>query len=237
MPYYHIRIKYVSGDKFLHAYEVNLSREEIVKLASQFQKGESIWFDGRTIFPKRVAELKIFETAFHLSYSSEYWHQSYPDGYRGNFGGVEVTRQFIMRPPSIPQEEAESRISTWFKNISFLQLDENWITATIALQLQEVAVTILSKRFGIVLDKQHVEGVLGKKVNGELTFNMKYDAFSKEVEKLCNVKMPIMTKDFRRMRTQILHMGYNPKREETDAIVSFTMGFLQKLERLEPKSM
>jgi len=233
MPYYHIRIRYVEGNKFLHAYEVNFSKEGVVELASQFEKGESIWFDGRRIIPKRIVELKIFATQFHLGYSSEYWHMSYPDGYWGHFGGSEVTRQFIKKSPRMPQTEAKS--PEFSKHISFLSLDENWVFATIALQLQEVSVTILSKRLGVVLDKQNIEKILAKKVEGDLTFNLKYDAFSKEVKTLYNVMMPIMTKNLRKMRAEILHKGYNPKKEETDAIVSFTMGFLQKLESIKPQ--
>ena len=214
MLYYHIRIRYVEGNKSLRGYEVNFSKEEVVELASQFEKGESIWFDGRRIIPKRIAELKIFATQFLLGYSSEYWHMSYPDGYWGHFGGIEVTRQFIKKAPKMPQTEAKS--PEFSKHISFLSLDENWVFSTIALQLQEVAVIILSKRLGIVLDKQNVEKILAKKVEGDLTFNMKYDAFSKEVEKLYKVKMSIMAKDFRRMRNEVLHKGYNPKKEETE---------------------
>ena len=120
------------------------------------------------------------------------------------------------------------------KLASFLGLDENWFSATCALQLQEVAITLFAKRRNIKLDKKHVERILNRKI-GSLSFNEKYEAFSKEIKRLYNVDMPILTTEFRKMRAKILHGGYNPEPEETDAIVSFTLGLLQKLRGLSGK--
>jgi len=238
MPNYHIRVIEKSGDELFFAYELNLSREETTKMASQFERGESFWFDGRTIIPKRVVELKIFMTEFRGPFYSQWYHQNYPKGYNYNFSGSDVTRQFVTKPPTISEtSRLESPTSELSRHLPFLSLSEDWMCATIALQLQEVAVTILSKRFDIVLDKQNVEKILGKNVGNDLTFSMKYDAFSKEVERLYNVEMPRMAKDLRKMRTEVLHKGYNPKREETSAIVNFTAGFLQKLESIKPRNV
>ena len=69
-------------------------------------------------------------------------------------------------------------------------------------------------------------------MNTDLSFIIKYDAFSKEIERLFKIQMPILTKNLRKIRVDIVHRGYNPKKEETDAIASFTIGFLKKLENL-----
>jgi hypothetical protein len=116
---------------------------------------------------------------------------------------------------------------------SFLGLDVNWFRATCALQLQEVAVTLMAERKNIKLDKANVEKILQKKIEErELSFNEKYDAFSKQVKSF-NVAMPKLTIDLRNMRTEVLHKGYNPKTEETEAIVSFTIELLKTLEDID----
>jgi len=117
------------------------------------------------------------------------------------------------------------------ESASFLGLDVNWSLATCALQLQEVAVTLVAKKKDIKLDKVNVEKLLNKKI-GSLSFNDRYRAFSKQVKSLFNIEMPILTMDLRRMRTKVLHEGYNPKPEETESIVSFTVGLLQKLKSI-----
>lgn len=120
------------------------------------------------------------------------------------------------------------------KSASFLDLDENWFSATCALQLQEVAITLFAKGKNIKLDKKHVEKILNKKIQ-HLSFNEQYEAFSKEIKRLYDVDMPILTTQFRKMRTKILHEGYNPEPEEKKAIVSFTLGLLQKLKNISGK--
>ena len=42
-----------------------------------------------------------------------------------------------------------------------------------------------------------------------------------------------MVKSFRDIRTEVLHKGYNPKVEETCAMVTFTDGLLKTLESLK----
>jgi hypothetical protein len=111
---------------------------------------------------------------------------------------------------------------------SFLGLNSNWSLATCALQLQEVAVPLLAKRKNIRLDKTSVEALLNKKVQ-VLSFNDQYEAFSEQVKTSFNVEMPILTTHLRKMRTKVLHEGYNPKPEETESIVNFTIGLLQRL--------
>ena len=118
---------------------------------------------------------------------------------------------------------------------SFLGLDTNWSLSTCALQLQEVAVTLVAKRKGIKLNKKSVEKILSKKIQN-LTFNDRYEAFVRCVKDSFNVELPILTTHLRRMRTMVLHEGYNPKPEETSSIVSFTIGLLQKLRVIDEAS-
>lgn len=110
----------------------------------------------------------------------------------------------------------------------FLGLDVNWFRATCALQLQEVAMTIVAKRKKIELDKRNVEKILKRKVEMP-SFSYQYKAFSKVLKTRFGVDMPILVPDLRKMRVKVLHEGYNPKPEETDSIIVFTIGLLQKL--------
>lgn len=120
------------------------------------------------------------------------------------------------------------------QNCKNLSLDENWVNATLALQLQEVAIVLYSKKLGIDLNKRNVERILDKKIEEKfLPFNLMYDALSKEIERIYKVQMPILTKSFREMRTQVLHRGYNPKGEETRSIITFTDGLLKKFESIK----
>lgn len=126
----------------------------------------------------------------------------------------------------------EKKTSNLMESASFLGLDTNWSLATCALQLQEVAVTLVAKRKGIFLDKEHVEEVLDKKIKDIFFFNDKYEVFGRQVKSAFGVEMPKLTKYLRRMRVDVLHGGYNPKPEETESIVSFTIGLLKKLKNL-----
>lgn len=114
------------------------------------------------------------------------------------------------------------------ESASFLGLDTNWSIATCALQLQEVATILVAKKQGIGLDKLNIEKILGKKTK-DFSFNYQYEAFSLEVKRLFSVEMPILTMHLRKMRVEVLHYGYNPKPEEKDSIVQFTIGLLKKL--------
>jgi hypothetical protein len=55
-----------------------------------------------------------------------------------------------------PTGNAYKDFSDLSKFIEFLKIDANWMSATCALQLQEVAVTIVAKKKGIQLDKKNV---------------------------------------------------------------------------------
>lgn len=232
--YFHVRMTWTDGYWTNYSYEVNLSEEQTKNIAGQFQRRECLWFDGKKVDSKNITELKIYKTTSFNSYPSSYWHNAFPSGYKGDFNGTDVTRQFITTAPTMYQSEIQRLASEMLQNCKNLSLDDNWVFATISLQLQEVAVVLCSKKLGIDLNKQNVERILGRKIEENfLPFNLMYDALSKEVERLCKVQMPILTKSFREMRTEVLHRGYNPKEEETRSIITFTDGLLKELESIK----
>jgi len=118
------------------------------------------------------------------------------------------------------------------KSSEFLELNSNWALSTVALQLQEVSIIIVSKKLGIKLDKTNVERILGKQIGEELTFSIRYEAFSKKIKRLKGTDMPILATDLRKSRTQILHEGKNPTSEDAETIVQFTIDFLGKMRNL-----
>ena len=135
---------------------------------------------------------------------------------------------------SSPEEKKELGL---IESASFLELDINWSQATCALQLQEVAVTLVAEKKKIKLDKTNVERILNKKITGELSFNDRYRAFSKQVKTSFKIDMPRLTTHLRKMRTEVLHQGYNPTPEETESITSFTIGLLKKLDACIEKQL
>jgi hypothetical protein len=119
----------------------------------------------------------------------------------------------------------------------FLGLDDNWSISTCALQLQEVSIKLVAEKLSIDLNQNNVEKLLNSKFQTkEFGFNQKYEAFQAEVKRLSQIDMPEMTTHFRRMRVKVLHEGYNPQKEETDAIASFTIGLMSKLESVCEKT-
>jgi hypothetical protein len=119
---------------------------------------------------------------------------------------------------------------------SFLGLDTNWSVAVCALQLQEVAVTLVAEKLKTDLSKTSVERILNTKIESKnFSFNHQYEAFGKEVKRLFDIDMPILVPQLRRMRVNVLHEGYNPEPEEKDSLVSFTAGLLRKLKDIFDK--
>lgn len=116
------------------------------------------------------------------------------------------------------------------ESATFLGLDTNWSLAVCALQLQEVAVTLVAEKTEINLDKINVEKILDKQIQPkDISFNHQYEAFTREMKRLFDIDMPFLVPQFRRMRVKVLHEGYNPEPEETDSLASFTIGLLKKL--------
>jgi len=97
-PSYHFRIIYKSGADFDYAYEINLSEEQATDILAQIkERVPEITFDGRTIFPKRIKECRIFLTEYSFPYSSQHLHEYYPRGYKGDFRGREGTREILTK--------------------------------------------------------------------------------------------------------------------------------------------
>lgn len=116
---------------------------------------------------------------------------------------------------------------------SFLKLDNCWFEATCALQLQETAIKLVAKKRGIKLDKRNIENILNKKIENKfVSFTEQYNAFCKKIKSVDKIKMPFLTTDLRKMRSRVLHDGYNPLPMEVNTIVTFTIGLLKKLDTI-----
>lgn len=115
------------------------------------------------------------------------------------------------------------------ESCEFLGLGFEWILSTTALQLQEVAMTIVAEKLGIELDKKSVSKILGKQFEKDVPFKDKYSAFCKEIKRSKDVTLSILPSDLRGMRTRILHKGISPPTNETKLITDFTCSFLKDL--------
>ena len=254
MLYYHVYIEYLNRkgeEESLLIYNLaeKRLREQIV---NHYIREKPFLCLGVVIFPSEITRICIFES------EKNYRELLLPNGkcpvdedkqkyivycfYNNLVKGVfPVTEQFITSPPEEKKEpiktpteliDKKARLSELtiglMKSATFLGLDTNWSLATCALQLQEIAVTLVAKRKKIKLDKANVERILDKKIQ-TLSFNDQYEAFSIQVNSSFDVKMPILTTHLRKMRAKVLHEGYNPKPEETESIASFTMGLLKRL--------
>lgn len=127
-------------------------------------------------------------------------------------------------------DKTESDLS---KFTAFLGLDRKWMTATYALQLQEVSITLVAKEKNIVLDKKNVSRILRKDIkekNG--FFSYKYEAFVKEVKRLYDVEIPFMAMWLRKMRQAVLHEGHNPTETEKKHAISATVCLLKELKKV-----
>lgn len=114
----------------------------------------------------------------------------------------------------------------------FLELDFSWILSTIALQLQEVAMTLVAEKLGIALDKSGVSKILGRQVEGELSFRDRYAAFCREIKNRKDTTLSMLPSDLRGIRTRVLHEGKSPQANETKLLVDFTCSFLKELQRV-----
>jgi len=115
------------------------------------------------------------------------------------------------------------------ESCEFLGLGFEWILSTSALQLQEVAMTLVAKQLGIELDKSSVSKILRKQFEKDVPFKDKYSAFCKEIKRSKDVTLSILPSDLRGMRTRILHQGISPPTNETKLITDFTCSFLKDL--------
>lgn len=100
--YYHIRVIYKSGGETSYYYEVNKSKRLAEDIAFYIDiLTPSITFDGHRIYPKRIFEYKIFVTESPFEGSSESLQKKYPEGYRGDFEGDDVTLEITRTVKSI----------------------------------------------------------------------------------------------------------------------------------------
>lgn len=66
MPYYHAKITYgLYGD---HDYELDLTEEEIMVIAEQYENGEHVLFNGKWIKVNDLKEIEIRETPEKTTY-------------------------------------------------------------------------------------------------------------------------------------------------------------------------
>jgi hypothetical protein len=78
--------------------------------------------------------------------------------------------------------------------------------------------------------------VLSKKLDQKkdyLSFGDRYDAFDKIIKEKYGIIMPQLTKDLRKIRTDVLHRGKTPQPEEVEDIIVFTKGLLEKLKTIK----
>jgi len=244
MVYYHVYIVYedqkgIENTHFLYDYT-----EEGVKksIATPYMENGSLQFAGTFVHASKVSCIHIFwsETkwATLILPNRKKCLDEYDNRYivscflRQRVAGVKyITYYFITSPPQAEEEPKKMSIRL-MESAGFLGVDDNWSLATCALQLQEIAVTLVAKRKKIDLGKASIEKILNKKIQ-KLSFSDQYEAFSARVYASFAVKMPILATHLRKMRAKVLHEGYNPKPEETESIAGFTIGLLEKLRNID----
>jgi len=100
--YYHMRVIYKSGGKTSYYYEVNKPKEVVEYIIFQIETlVPAIRFDGHRIYPKRISEYKIFVTESPFEGSSENLKIQYLNGYRGDFGGDDITLRGLSLSDSV----------------------------------------------------------------------------------------------------------------------------------------
>lgn len=212
------------------------------RIAAPYMNNETLMIGGRFVHSSDIEEILIFWSVERagktilpngktmLDESLDYIKRCYADG---TLEGLSLcTDDFITSPPKEePTKEPSELTINLMESASFLGLDEDWSLASRALQLQEVAVAFVAKRKGIPLDKADVERMLNKKIES-VTFNDKYEAFCIQVKDAFRIEMPILTAHLTEMRAKVLQDAYNPQPRETESIVNFTVGLLQKLKNI-----
>jgi len=245
MALFHVYIRHKIKDKALHTVLLYDNSREFVeqRIAIPYMKNETLMIGGRFVHPSDIDQILIFwsaESARKLILPNrktlvdeedlDYIRKCYTQGkLEGLFA---CTDDFITTPPKEEPEKTPSELTIdLMESASFLGLDKDWSLATSALQLHEVAVTLVAKRKGVTLDKADVEEKLNRKIDS-LTFKDQYEAFCMQVRERFGIEMPILTEHVTEVKAKILHEGYNPQPEETKSIVDFTVGLLKKLKEI-----
>ena len=95
-PFYQIFIEYREGSGFAYAYELNQSKDTALQIAALNDAiVPSIRFDSKRIHPQR-ARYRVYVTEERVPHRSRYYHDIYPGGYDGDFGGVDVTVEISL---------------------------------------------------------------------------------------------------------------------------------------------
>jgi hypothetical protein len=257
MPYYHVYICYYDKNREKNQMlYYDLSEGSVnEKIAIPYMENKKFFVGGRVYNPAEIDEVIVLESECRFDELRLYGKSSpvgvsigyFIDCFANNGvkGLYARTHKFIHAPPR--EKEEMKSVSEWTARsrkeseqrmtecAAFMGLDDNWFSATSALQLQEVAVTLVAQKKGITLSRESVERILSKRVEN-LSFNEQYEAFSKHVKDVSGIEMPILTAHLRKMRAMVLHQGYNPKPEETKPLVDFTVGLLQKLKSISDRT-
>jgi hypothetical protein len=115
----------------------------------------------------------------------------------------------------------------------FLGINQDWMISTCALQLQEVSITLVAKKKGIILDKTNVERILKRQINkDEHFFSCQYEAFVREAKRLYGFEIPSMAMWLRKMRQAVLHEGQPPTEQEKELAVLATVSLLKELRKV-----
>lgn len=243
MPYYHLKLRCQEqqsrilrklGDPgIIIVYQFfDLKEAEVTMFRKLMDKDVEFWFHGKMVHPKHVRGLSVFKTKKDFSELLQIFNgdkASVRDGILDGKIAETVTSLYFDYP--ILMENKNYTVNDLVKSVQSLGLNKNWFTATCALQLQEVVITIVSEKMGIILNKLNVERILETTIEGEPSFNLKYQAFSKEVKER-NVDMPLIYEDMRTTRRKVLHLGKNPTSEDVDTIMTFTIGLCEKLSQV-----
>jgi hypothetical protein len=246
MPYYHLRIRYekkptgilsIFGDSgvIITQCSYNWTENKVKTLRDMMKNEEDILVGDELIHHDNVKSINVFKTEKNFTELLHLFNGDNEVVRIAIFDGKiaeNVTSQYFDYP--IMQDKKHYAIDDLEKSVQPLGLDRNWFVATYALQLQEVIITIIAEKLGIILDKANVERILksGNSIEGDVPFKLRYRAFSKEVKKLHNLDMPIMYEDMRTTRWKVLHLGQNPTSADVDAIVAFTIGLFEKLSKV-----
>jgi hypothetical protein len=258
MQYFHILIRFYSKNSEVGNKEamVDCTDEKAVStIVEAMRKNERFIFKNHVVYPDLIDTFAIYQTektvnqlledkkkaggiiiGNSISFIEPIRATDIVQQIENGAIGQRVTSQFLVKFPvkkeNFEEKPTSTTASELIRYISFLGIDEKWMSCTCALQLQEVAIIMVAKKKGIDIDKKSVEKILNKPQNSDFSFSNQYEAFAKEVQRLYKIEMPLMATSLRRMRVAVLHEGYNPKDEEKDAIVSFTTGLLKRLKKV-----
>lgn len=239
MAYYHLKLYHrlsnilsIFGEIPVHSYFFDLSEEDIKKIKRAKEVDQIFFVKQKEFHPEKVDLINVYRTSKttkEYSANSDMQISEVGKGIINGRIGKNVTKLFF--PLSVIDEG--KTIDDLIVAAKFLGLDENWFISTCALQLREVMIVKLAEKKGISLDKESIKKILNKrevKVSPDyVPFGEIYKAFQKEAKRVWDIKMPELTLEFRNIRSNVLHRGYNPTAEESKSFIEYTAGLLERL--------